>query len=242
MCCLLINQVPVTPLLCRETFRGAAEGGELGWRCRGGNHGDSRVMPGRSKAKPAGAAGSSWLPHAAPLHASAEGMKCSSSVFQSTREKVSRKIIWKVCLTLEQAFIFGKILVTLQGSIACFPAWPAPQGTHPGHHPRDCFRDAWGSEGDNVVPPGLQFSQGCWHRDAGTRDAPGQGSKAKMKRLELAGSGGKKTARGSGMEGAPGRRQGFLPRCNELPAAVRAGAAAGRDICSRAGALVHPRR
>lgn len=207
-------------------------------------------MPGRSKAEPAGAAGSSRLPHAAPLHASAEGMKCSSSVFQ--REKVSRKIIWKVCLTLEHAFIFGKILVTLQGSTACFPARPVLLGTRLWHHPRGRFRGARGSGGDSVVPPGPQVSQacwnkGCWHRDtgtgdAGTRDAPGQGSKVKMKRLELAGSGGKETARGSGTEGAPGRRQGFLPRCNELPAAARARAVARRDIFSRAGALVHPRR
>lgn len=86
------------------------------------------------------------------------------------------------------------------------------------------------------------LAQGCWHRDAGTRDAPGHGSKVKMKRLELAGSGGKETARGSGTEGAPTRRQGFLPRRNELPAAPRAGAAAGRDIFSSTGALVNPRR
>lgn len=139
MCCPLINQTPVTSLLCQEVFRGAAGGGELGWRCRAGNRSDSRVIPGRSKAEAAGAAGSSRLPHAAPLHASAEGMKCSSSVFQSTREEVSRKIIWKVCLTLEHAFIFGKMLVTLQGSTACFPARPAPRGTCLGNHPKGPF-------------------------------------------------------------------------------------------------------
>lgn len=168
MCCLLFNQAPVTPLLCQEAFWGAAGGGELSWRCRDGNRGDSRVMPGRSKAEPAGAAGSSQLPHAAPLHASAEGMKCSSSAFQSTREKVSRKIIRKVCLTLEHAFIFGKILVTLQVSTASFPARPASQGTRPWHHPSGYFRDARGSGGDGVTPAGPQVSQGCWHGDAGT--------------------------------------------------------------------------
>lgn len=66
------------------------------------------------------------------------------------------------------------------------------------------------------VSPGC-WHKGCWHRDAGTgdagtRDAPGHGSKVKMKRLELAGSGGKETARGSGTEGAPHTKAGFSPQ------------------------------
>lgn len=89
---------------------------------------------------------------------------------------MSRKIIWKVCLTLEHTFISGKILVTFPGCTACFPARQAPQGTRPWHHPSGCFRDAQGSGGDSAVPPGPQVSrdavtevvaQGYRHGDAG---------------------------------------------------------------------------
>lgn len=89
---------------------------------------------------------------------------------------MSRKIIWKVCLTLEHTFIFGKILVTFQSCTACFPARQAPQGTRPWHQPSGCFWDAQGFGGDSVVLPGPQVSrdavtgvvaQGCRHRDAG---------------------------------------------------------------------------
>jgi len=231
MRCPLINQAPAAPLLCREPCRGAAGDG---WRCRGGSRGDSGVTAASSEAEPAGAAGSSRLPRAAPLHANAERMKCSSSAFQSTREKVSRKIIWKVCLTLERAFIFGKILVTLQGSTACFPARLVPRATRLPHPPGGWFWGAWGSGGDSVVPPGPLLSQGCWcgdagagtlaqrcwHGDAGTGMLLAKAAKPKRSVRRRLAAGGRRQ-RGAGGWRSPGRRQGALPRCGDLPGLER---------------------
>lgn len=163
--------------------------------------------------------------NAGEKHPTPAGRECNVPLLSSKRirERVSRKIIWKVCLTLEHAFIFEKKnLGDPPRQHRPLPSMAGIPATHPWHEGLllGCL-GLWRGQCDPdraAGQPGM-LAQGCWHSDTGTSDAgtvmlvQSCSWTRRQSENEMAGTDwqqGKGTARGSGTEGAPGPR--FSPQ------------------------------
>lgn len=81
---------------------------------------------------------------------------------------MSRKIIWKVCLTLEHTFIFGKILVTFQGLHRLLPGTAGAPGHTPVAPSQELLSGCSGLWRGQRGPAGPSGQLGCGHRGGDT--------------------------------------------------------------------------